>query len=593
MLIIFAYVINVVFATSCPMSFIAGPWLGGTCNLVPGTLLTESLTAAVYLDMNSTSVDCMGGAGLTFSNPNVTIANGRFVNCVRRTNVFYDGGGALKYTGTGTLVLKNFECSGCSSRCINDTQCTYKLSGGCVYASEATSRLVIEDSTFNACWSSNGGAASSYGSMFVTNSIIHNSNATSGGAFIGKFIQLQNTSLIACTANNGGGIYVDTDNTLVMNNSVFRDCSATGVAGGGICSFGNVYVANSEFQNCSAFSTGGGISVYSVGSTIKIQNTTFTGCKSVTSGGAVHSLYPDVNLTITTSTFTNCTSASGGGVYTRSNTSVACCDFHYNTANAGAGVYNAYNTSIIRNSSFVSNTGVPIYTDVGGYTFGSDVYCAGQCSLGANTNIVFAPEVPTCKLEIVTNTFVSSSTTTSAEAAATVATTSSTANTSIVTSSEANTSIVTTEAVANTSSVTSSTSTTASTAATTAATTATKATWSGAPSYITLSQIVKIPITTSLDVVVAAGTTFVIPYGLKGPMVATAGTIQVNGDIIIDISDFPPSTGSIWLFSQDSSHLYSLTLTGFSASCYEPEWGSGGVVLVTDICAAGHALHVF
>lgn len=115
-----------------------------------------------------------------------------------------------------------------------------------------------------------------------------------------------------------------------MTNSTIQNCTAVNQHGAGAIVYGgsSLEMNNSHLRNCANPSTatpggsGGGIYVYSNGSVVMNSGSTLENCTAVENGGGVY-LEGSANLTMNQSSLTSCEAqGNGGGVYVSSNASV-------------------------------------------------------------------------------------------------------------------------------------------------------------------------------------------------------------------------------------------------------------------------------
>lgn len=118
--------------------------------------------------------------------------------------------------------------------------------------------------------------------------------------------------------------------SVTMTNSTIQNCTAVNQHGAGAIVYGgsSLEMYNSRLRNCANPSTatpggsGGGIYVYSNGSVVMNSGSTLENCTAVENGGGVY-LEGSANLTMNQSSLTGCEAqGNGGGVYVSSNASV-------------------------------------------------------------------------------------------------------------------------------------------------------------------------------------------------------------------------------------------------------------------------------
>ncbi len=134
-----------------------------------------------------------------------------------------------------------------------------------------------------------------------------------------RAITLKNDAVVAISRmtiqggneNNGGGIFVDTDNTLYLSDAVLR--SNTSDMGGAIHVHGTTHLNRVLLNNNTATSDGGAIHFHNEG-TGSLTNVTISGNNASNDGGGV---YADADIAIVNSTITLNSGQKGGGVFSR------------------------------------------------------------------------------------------------------------------------------------------------------------------------------------------------------------------------------------------------------------------------------------
>ncbi len=179
-----------------------------------------------------------------------------------------------------------------------------------------------------------GGAVLSQGSLLTVNycAFSGNSAGTRGGAIgivgwgqgnTGGVTTVNNSTFTANSSNNGGAI--STTDPLTVNNSVFT-ANSSNSRGGGIDSTGSsggenyatLIVNNSTFAYNSAVSFGGAISVSEI-KTMTVNNSTVSGNSAIRGGGIGSAdVYEDSRLhliSVINSTVSGNSATTGGGMY--------------------------------------------------------------------------------------------------------------------------------------------------------------------------------------------------------------------------------------------------------------------------------------
>jgi len=144
----------------------------------------------------------------------------------------------------------------------------YSYGGGILVEN---SNVVILNSDFNNCRASNGGAIALINSNDI--SIVNCSFTENKASYGGALALLNSTSSINDLiinnnqASNGGGIYLDENSNLDVNNcSIYNNTSTSTNSyqgmGGGICSSGILTLSNTSIKNNSANHFGGGVCIF-------------------------------------------------------------------------------------------------------------------------------------------------------------------------------------------------------------------------------------------------------------------------------------------------------------------------------------------
>jgi len=210
-----------------------------------------------------------------------------------------------------------------------------------------------------------------------------------GGAIYqeGGALTITRSVFSGCSADSGGhgggwgGAIGTTGTTLIIDETTFFGCTATGIGGAIVHVDGTLAIFGSTFSGCTAV-VGGAVGTYSVerAETLTITDSRFTGCTatgdpSLSLGGAIltgTSGLP-VTATISDTTFTGCTADAGGGaIYLEDGTAtITSSTFSGCSAYFDGGAINNAGTVIITDTTFSSCTGV----------FGGVIYNSGTLHL--------------------------------------------------------------------------------------------------------------------------------------------------------------------------------------------------------------------
>jgi hypothetical protein len=308
------------------------------------------------------------------------------------------GPGAANLNVSGGGLVRDFfiEIDG---RAGNVSLSGMTVSGGLVAATALGGGIFTDDNTVidscvitgNTAGAGGGVSTSNYGQLTIRNSTISSNTANGaatigggGGVRVGQFgsARISNTSVTSNTAPIGGGISLQANNTMVLENSTISGNTATGAGGGGgLYTLGNpgnfytgnpnstIVINNSTFANNNATGgPGGGILVagsagQGYANTISLNNVTVAGNSSGTVGGGIA-------RTDTPGTGTGSTGAINlTGTVVARNTAPSSADMSVH----GPGPINA-NNSLVMDQTAITLTGtgnLPAGTDplfVGGAT---------------------------------------------------------------------------------------------------------------------------------------------------------------------------------------------------------------------------------
>ncbi|MBQ6157952.1 MAG: hypothetical protein IJJ20_02950 [Thermoguttaceae bacterium] len=186
--------------------------------------------------------------------------------------------------------------------------------------------------------------------------VIQNGRAYKGGGIYNdsdSTLMLTDAAVTMNNANDGGGIYISSG-MLTVTDSAFSENGA-GSSGGGIySSSGTTTVTGSFFSENGAGSSGGG--VYSGSGTTTVTGSVFSENGAVGSGGGIYS--GSGTTTVTGSVFSeNGAGSSGGGIYSGSGmVMVTDSIITENTANRGGGINNSSGTLLATNTVISGNS---------------------------------------------------------------------------------------------------------------------------------------------------------------------------------------------------------------------------------------------
>lgn len=281
------------------------------------------------VNFNSNSASSHGGA--LNSNGTLTVNGG-----VHTDNTAAKNGGFL-YTGNATVILGGFTASNCTA-----------VKGGFIYASGSSSNIEVEVCEIKECSATIGGAIYTFYNLYISESNIHDNEATSG---------------------SGGAIYLDTAGDLYLGSSTIEDNTAHS-NGGAVFSTGtncNIVLNGTHVIGNSA--TYGG-AIYS-GCGASITGGTISGNSATGSGGVLY-MGNVISSILDCEIYENTAGDKGGVVYASSQSSSLSigegCEVHDNSANVEGGVVYSYNAVEIYDSNFQKNSagsGGAIFTPIG------------------------------------------------------------------------------------------------------------------------------------------------------------------------------------------------------------------------------------
>jgi hypothetical protein len=230
----------------------SGTFGGAICNYAGGNLAISGTS------MSNNVADFWGGAIFNYIDATVALSSGCSITANIAEGTF--GGGLFNYGGNATISGTSF-----------------------------TGNLIID---FNG--GVGGAIASELGTINISSSTFTDNGdflvVAGGGIYVNDTLSTINSSTFTTNdAEQGGGMYEDSDDTLVMSGTTFDDNNA-GQYGGGALINGAAYISNSTFAANEA-QDGGGI--------INFQTLTLANC------------------TISTNIGTD-TSGAGGGLYANS-----------------------------------------------------------------------------------------------------------------------------------------------------------------------------------------------------------------------------------------------------------------------------------
>jgi hypothetical protein len=332
----------------------------GTATIVLSS--TKTISANTTIDGGTLGAITLSGGGIrrlfnvnsgvTLTLMNITISN---------ASVTADGGAIVN---NGTLNISN-------SKFLNN-QAASGFSGGAI---ESFGTLSISNSEFAYNSAGNGGAlfpreSTSFttisGSSFHDNFTTNTTNGFGGAMLVwnGAQMNIDSTSFISDTAQQGGALYLTSVSVLTLTNSSIVGNKAL-YNGGGIFNVGTLTLNNSTLSG-NAAPSGGGI-LNSGGATLVLNNTTLTrNAASQFGGGISNNGTSTLNNSIMSG---NTVTQTGGAIYNAGTITLNNSKLVYNSAQIGGGLTDNVGTATLNNSTLIGN----IASNAGGgiYSFGN------------------------------------------------------------------------------------------------------------------------------------------------------------------------------------------------------------------------------
>ncbi|NIM94739.1 MAG: DUF11 domain-containing protein [Anaerolineales bacterium] len=306
------------------------------------------------------------------------------------------------YTGSGTevvLIDKDLTLSGGwdttfstqSGDSMIDGESARRAIAVHTPTSATIDKFVLQNGSYT-----HGGALGSSGTVTISDSTIHSSEATStmgGGIYNTGTMTVNNCEIYDNTSKYGGGI--GNRDTITINDSQIYDNTATGTpsdnfgAGGIYTEGGVVNLVNSSITNNKADTRLGG-GIYSNVGSVRLTNSSVSGNSAQTAGG----IYKTGGaIALINSTISENTAANGGGIYHwNSTTNIYSSTISDNAATSkGGGIYISGGTVNLKNSILSgnsANTGAECYgvlTSVGYNLFGDTTDCTLTPTTGDQT----------------------------------------------------------------------------------------------------------------------------------------------------------------------------------------------------------------
>lgn len=334
-----------------------------------GGIFAESCTlnlAGCHVAENSASRDSGGGIAAVSSVLTLDCSH------ITGNSAGYRGGGVYSYSGSLTVT-------GCTLSNNSSDDTAFNASGGGVCADSATVSLIGCSISEN----SGGGVSAVSGVLAMDGCTVRSNTAYDGGGiylYSDTTLIMTNSVVSVNSAQVGGGIFAESG-TLALTCCTISDNSALSY-GGGISASGSLILADCTISGNTATNFGGGISIDS--GDLTLTNCVISGnSASFDSGGGIFAGYSILTLT-------NCVLAGnsafwyGGGVFAYSGTQMLTnCTIAGNTAlNYNGGGVCVRLESLILQNSIVAQNYAP---------YDSDIYTSSATVIGGNNIIGFDP----------------------------------------------------------------------------------------------------------------------------------------------------------------------------------------------------------
>ncbi len=319
---------------------------------------------------------------VTIRNSQSTFAAGAIENVAGTTivknslieNNQSDYGGGIDSLGTLTLINTTVRYNHATAHTGGglDVSGTVMISNSQIYSNSAIAedgggiyslgQLTLTNVTLSDNSANVGGGIENHGgTATLNNCTISGNSATQMGGGLYSFVfgtttTVNNSTFSGNTAMDGGGIYINEFDTLMLNHSTLSGNSATN--GGGIFFYRSSATVNASTLSGNTATSGGGIYVFAGGP--ELDYSTLSGNSASGDGGGIYLASIEASAVLSYSTLSgNSASGNGGGLYSSSGAA----ELHYstvrgNSAQYGGGLYNsgylAYVTA--NNSTFSGNS---------------------------------------------------------------------------------------------------------------------------------------------------------------------------------------------------------------------------------------------
>ncbi len=299
-------------------SVAAGTQLVTDCGNTGTNTLRGRIAAAAVGDTILFNQDCTGGTAITLAST-LTLTKNVTIDGTGHT-VVVDGNSAVTVVtvnagltvGLSNLTIQHGKGTGCL------VGATTTTCGGGIY--HLGTMLTVTNCTIaNSAAGNGGGIFSNGGTLTLTNSIVSGnglSSAFDGGGIYsqGGTLTLTNSTLSGNSANNGGGIDLESGSMLTMTGSTLSGNTvvSSGAAAGIFIGGGSTAVlTNSTLSGNTANPAAGG-TIYNDHATLTVMNSTFSGNIAPSPPASGFTNGADIDVNGGSTTVTNTVTASSG-----------------------------------------------------------------------------------------------------------------------------------------------------------------------------------------------------------------------------------------------------------------------------------------
>ena len=360
------------------------------------------------IEINDLTFKNFKGQAIFFSSSKVVLNNVKFINCKSNDEILF--------ATTSEMTLNNVSFpSGINGSCVKSAESKLIINNSYFNAKDAAfnavvhdrGQLIVENSIFENFNFNNGGILNFKGATFsIRNSKFLNSRAAfNGGAIIAKFFPVSNS--------NGSG-YLPSERMLIEN-CVFSNLTSTDDGGAIFIDLDSashriaqsLNIINSNFTDCTS-SFGGVIAIQ--GGYLNINNSNFKNNRASFEGSAIFSSWS--NVAIVDSTFFNNTAEKNAGAiyFDKGKLTIQRSNFIQNKAikeseNVANAIY-AHDVNLQLSNSIFDNGGVGVYADFASNSKIENVTKNEDIFLTDNKNYILSIESNGIKFNLTKNSIV-------------------------------------------------------------------------------------------------------------------------------------------------------------------------------------------